>query len=587
MNVLNVLLLSLKLRSQIKESEKSQGIPNRVKAFDSILANLIQSKSFNTCEEYQRAPELGGKFFLASFFKRKSPTGNLLDLVLNSKEGKLKVPISRRSKLGKSRLKIGDLSSLLLCKKRKSASYTAKQTKKGALNSFRKVIYSTNSNQLKVKLRPSSSAKLISSSREIEQRYRKRKHFLVDFKLKDSFYRDGFFSGSLLQMMNHYLVTAQVSNYSDVRGRKVALLRQMRKYLNLGTIGSGTFESYPKTRKPQFLFQNSKEQVEAVKREKFGKLNILSLNSSVESTVESKTSDFTPVNAEKFSYDGNPVASNGKLEDNGTLVNEKNRHLLILNSKVKDLAQNTLIRNITVEVEKSSGYSSTFNDDQKAPLNFSLQNFWSRQTNVKLSEKKFAIVSSRNSGKLKVLDSVKLSFPPDKFPALERVVVDRREDSPVRLFSSVTFPQSLLSDTTTHYHTKTSDNADLSFHTLPPPSGSVVGHSFNQLSDSSQNLPESYEANPYYQGDSNGENREIWFSYLDRNVKLLAFLRGKVLNLNINVSDSLHIDSTTLKELVAVVENSGFVPGKIVIRQKRERYALFEEKVSEKLELKV
>ena len=581
MNVLNVLLLSLNFRSQIKESEKSQGTPNRVKAFDSILSDLIQSKSFYTCEECQKAPRLGENFFLASSFKKKSSAGDLVAVVLNPKEGKLKIPIFRRPRLGKSKSEIGNLSFSLLYK-RKSTSYTAKQTKKGALNSFRKVIYSTNSNQLKVKLRPSSNAKLISSVREIGQRYRKGKRLLVDFKLKDSFYRDGFFSGSLLQMMNHYLITAQVPNYSDVRGRKVTFLRQMRKYLNLGTIGSGTFESYPKTRKPQSLSQNSKEQVEAVK-ERFRRLNILSLNSA----VESKTSDFTPVNAEKFSYDGNPAASNRKLDDYSILVDEKNRHPLIPKSKVKDLAQNTLIRNITVEVEKSSGYFSTFNDDQKVPLNFFLQNVRSRQINVKLSEKKVAMVSSRNSGKLKVIDSVKLSFPPDKFPALERVVVDRRENSPVRLFSSVTFPQSLLSDTTTHYHTKTSDNADLSFHTLSLPSSSVVDHSFNQLSDSSQNLPESYEANPYYQGDSNGENREIRFSYLDRNVKLLAFLRGKVLNLNINVSDSLHIDPTTLKELVAVVENSGFVPGKIVIRQKRERYALFEEKVSEKLELKV
>lgn len=191
-----------------------------------------------------------------------------------------------------------------------------------------------------------------------------------------------------------------------------------------------------------------------------------------------------------------------------------------------------------------------------------------------------------SNGKFRIIGSTKSSFPPGKFPAPGRAVVDRSLPSPVHPFSdSVPSPHLLLSDSSAPIQppikTGGGNDSSIQLYTFSP--DPLFTYSFNPSSGSDQTLPEGREGAHHSQNFQ--ESTGFHLSYIDRELKLLASLRGKVLNLNI--SGAFRVEPSTMRELSAVIENSGFVPGRIVLRPKKERYALFKGKVSEELELRV
>lgn len=202
--------------------------------------------------------------------------------------------------------------------------------------------------------------------------------------------------------------------------------------------------------------------------------------------------------------------------------------------------------------------------------------------------RKFFHFSSKFDKKSKIIKGVSASFSPDKFPAPKRAEVDRSSPFPVHLFSSaVGNPPSLLSDNFPQFQHQHHSKLNTAYSDVPFTGSSTVflpdisngsaegEHSFLEASDHSSRF------HPFK------EDTGFQVSYVDKNLKLLATLRGKVLNLNLNLLADWHLDPSTLKDLTAVIEDSGFVTGKITLKQKKGRYTLFHEKASGELELKV
>ena len=203
--------------------------------------------------------------------------------------------------------------------------------------------------------------------------------------------------------------------------------------------------------------------------------------------------------------------------------------------------------------------------------------------------RKFFHFPSKFDKKFRVIKDATASFPPGKFPAPKRVAVDRSFPSPVHLFSPVTeTPQPLLSDNSPQFQHRHHLNLN-----TPHPDASSSGFSPAFLADSSLNggaerehsFSDSLDHSPRFHPFR--EDTGFQVSYVDKNLKLLATVRGKVLNLNLNLLADWHIDPSSLKDLTAVIEDSGFIPGKITLKQKKGRYTLFNEKASDELELKV
>ena len=199
---------------------------------------------------------------------------------------------------------------------------------------------------------------------------------------------------------------------------------------------------------------------------------------------------------------------------------------------------------------------------------------------------KFSFKSDR---KFRIIGDTKSSFPPGKYPALKRAVVDRSFPSPVHLFS-VNFenPQPLLSDNSSQFqhrfHSGGSSTlydtslSTVSFSYLPE-------HSSDGRSDSNSGFSDGLDQSPHFQDFR--KDTDFHISYVDRNLKLLATVRGKVLSLNLNLLGNVQLDPSTLRDITAVIENSGFIPGKITLKQRKGRYTLSPEEASKKLELKV
>ena len=202
---------------------------------------------------------------------------------------------------------------------------------------------------------------------------------------------------------------------------------------------------------------------------------------------------------------------------------------------------------------------------------------------------KNSLFSSKFNGKFRIIKDAEASFPPGNFPALKRAVVDRSAPPPVHLFSAtVERPQPLLSDTSSQFQHHSHQNKN-SIQTDGLFSGVSTVTLQDQLSSGSTGKENNFSNELNHSSLFQVFKKDTGFqlSYVDKNLKLLATLRGNVLNLNLNVLSSLHIDPSTLKDLTAVIEDSGFVPGKITLKQKKERYVLFREKASDELELKV
>ncbi len=198
----------------------------------------------------------------------------------------------------------------------------------------------------------------------------------------------------------------------------------------------------------------------------------------------------------------------------------------------------------------------------------------------------FAFKSDR---KFRIIGDTKSSFPPGKYPALKRAVVDRSFPAPVHLFSvSFENPQPLLSDKGSQFQHRFHSSE---INTLHDTSLSTVSfsylpeHSSDGRSDSSSGFSDGLNHSFHFQ-DLRGDT-DFQVSYVDRNLKLLATVKGKVLNLNLNLLGNMQLDPSTLRDITAVIENSGFIPGKITLKQRKGRYTLSPEEASKKLELKV
>ena len=224
---------------------------------------------------------------------------------------------------------------------------------------------------------------------------------------------------------------------------------------------------------------------------------------------------------------------------------------------------------------------------------------------LKLSEfsgSRSSLVLRRNDLKtLKVLEK-KSSFPPGKLPLKWEAASDRRSAPPVHLFEqttgSLTAFSSLLSDTATNLQYKENDQF---YGTLPGKENSLQ-MSFNHYSsnyphtsifswsfDSSSGFNDfgGGEDSPFKNGQVEEEKSVFRLSYADKSFKLSVFTQGKVLNLNLNFLESFRIDPSVVKDIASIIENSGFIPGKITLRQKKERYTYSDRRVDSKLELKV
>ena len=194
---------------------------------------------------------------------------------------------------------------------------------------------------------------------------------------------------------------------------------------------------------------------------------------------------------------------------------------------------------------------------------------------------KFKIRSEKSSDR----DTNKASFPPGKLPAPERAVVDRRSPPPVHLFTlSVKVPRAPLSETSHSIQRQHTENSSQPFSTssftaLP------LDHSFSLPNDGQSSTgKENYPSHQFYEF---GRNNEAQISYVDKNFKLSVMTIGRVLNLNLQILDEFHLDPSTVRDITTIIESSGYVPGKIVLRYRKERYATYESRSAKRLELKI
>ena len=195
-------------------------------------------------------------------------------------------------------------------------------------------------------------------------------------------------------------------------------------------------------------------------------------------------------------------------------------------------------------------------------------------------------------GKLKVerekgadRNLTKASFPPGKLPVPERAAVDRRSPPPVHLFTtSSKVPHTPLSDVSHSVQHQHTENLSYSFST-PFTSSLPLDNSFSSPGGrQSFTGEEKYPSRQFYS--FSGDN-EVQISYIDKNFKLSVISIGRVLNLNLQVLDEFHLDPSTVRDITAIIESSGYLPGKIVLRHRKERYAAYESRSAKRLELRI
>lgn len=193
-------------------------------------------------------------------------------------------------------------------------------------------------------------------------------------------------------------------------------------------------------------------------------------------------------------------------------------------------------------------------------------------------------------------------FPPGKLPLERGAVLDRRNSPPVHLFEQPSggLPGvvTLLSNAAANFQHGESyrfyrvlsggeNSSHLSFghYSSDYLQVGVFSWSFNGSSEFGN-----FEGGADFTSKSNqveDEKSVFHLSYADRDFKLSIFSQGKILNLNLSFLENLRLDPSVMKDIASIIENSGFIPGKITLRQKKERYAYSDKRVDGKLELKV
>ena len=196
----------------------------------------------------------------------------------------------------------------------------------------------------------------------------------------------------------------------------------------------------------------------------------------------------------------------------------------------------------------------------------------------------------------------KSSFPPGKLPSKWGAASDRRSSPPVHLFEQTSGSSRgstyLLSDTATNLQHKENyqfygtfsgkeNTSQMSFSCYS--SSYLHANVFSWSFDSSSGFNgfESGGDSLFKNGQIEEEKSVFRLSYADKHFKLSVSTQGKVLNLNLNFLDSFRIDPSVVKDIASIIEDSGFIPGKITLKQKKERYTYSDRRVDSKLELKV
>lgn len=173
------------------------------------------------------------------------------------------------------------------------------------------------------------------------------------------------------------------------------------------------------------------------------------------------------------------------------------------------------------------------------------------------------------------------SFPPGKLPAPKGAVVDRSSPPPVHSFSSPVPNTSLP----TQFLQEGYFSSNSSIHFV----GSIFPtFSLNFGSNTTGNFSGSGNESSQFQQPSGEANHSDSFqlSFSDRNLHLFVAVRGRTFNMNLNLFSGMQLDPSTLREIVSIVESSGFVPGRIVLKERKERY-FYSGRVAESMELKV
>ena len=193
-------------------------------------------------------------------------------------------------------------------------------------------------------------------------------------------------------------------------------------------------------------------------------------------------------------------------------------------------------------------------------------------------------------------------FPPGKLPLERGAVLDRRNSPPVHLFEqpsgSLPGVVTLLSNTAANFQHGESyrfyrvlsggeNSSHLSFghYSSDYLQVGVFSWSFNGSSEFGD-----FEGGAEFTSKSNqveDEKSVFHLSYTDRDFKLSVFSQGKILNLNLSFLENFRLDPSVMKDITSIIENSGFIPGKITLRQKKGRYTYSDKRVDGKLELKV
>lgn len=177
-------------------------------------------------------------------------------------------------------------------------------------------------------------------------------------------------------------------------------------------------------------------------------------------------------------------------------------------------------------------------------------------------------------------ESYNASFPPGKLLAPKGAVVDRSSPPPVHPFSSPVPNTGVPSQFSQEGHF--SPNSSIHFVGSIFPTFSLnfgsntTGNFSGGGSESSQSQP-SGEAN---------HSSSFQLSFSDRNLHLFVAVRGRTFNMNLNLFSGMQLDPSTLREIVSIVESSGFVPGRIVLKERKERY-FYSGRAAESVELKV
>ncbi len=86
---------------------------------------------------------------------------------------------------------------------------------------------------------------------------------------------------------------------------------------------------------------------------------------------------------------------------------------------------------------------------------------------------------------------------------------------------------------------------------------------------------------------SNHKMEEFYLQFRGDSFKLSVHTQGKILNLNLNFLQNFPINPSIMRDITLMIEDSGFIPGRIVLKQKKERYNPPASSTANRLELKV